>query len=95
MSGRYPRSRDIRTYQSPTERREPPDAKLQAKAVIIDGRDVLLTCANMTNATYDRNVELGVLCRGQRRCERSLRTDIHDQAVSTGHRTFGSGEVMR
>lgn len=53
-----------RTYQWPTDRREPPDAKLHAKAVIIDGRDVLLTSANMTNAAYDKNIELGVLCRG-------------------------------
>lgn len=53
-----------RTYQWPADRREPPDAKLHAKAVIIDSRDVLLTSANMTNAAYDRNIELGVLCRG-------------------------------
>ncbi|MBK6670716.1 MAG: hypothetical protein IPG46_13990 [Actinobacteria bacterium] len=53
-----------RTYQWPTDRREPPEAKLHAKAVIIDGRDVLLTSANMTNAAYDKNIELGVLCRG-------------------------------
>ncbi len=53
-----------RTYQWPTDRREPPDAKLHAKAVIIDNRDVLLTSANMTNAAYDKNIELGVLCRG-------------------------------
>ncbi len=55
-----------RTYQWPTDRREPPDAKLHAKAVIIDSRDVLLTSANMTNAAYDKNIELGVLCRGGR-----------------------------
>lgn len=53
-----------RTYQWPTDHREPPDAKLHAKAVIIDSRDVLLTSANMTNAAYDKNIELGVLCRG-------------------------------
>lgn len=53
-----------RTYQWPIDRREPPDAKLHAKAVIIDNRDVLLTSANMTNAAYDKNIELGVLCRG-------------------------------
>ncbi len=48
----------------PLDHREPPDAKLHAKAVIVDGRDVLLTSANMTNAAYDKNIELGVLCRG-------------------------------
>lgn len=53
-----------RIYRWPIERREPPDAKLHAKAVIVDSRDVLLTSANMTNAAYDRNIELGVLCRG-------------------------------
>lgn len=52
------------TYQWPTDRREPPDAKLHAKAVIIDSRDVLLTSANMTKAAYDKNIELGILCRG-------------------------------
>ncbi len=53
-----------RTYHWPVEGREPPDAKLHAKAVIVDSRDVLLTSANMTNAAYDKNIELGVLCRG-------------------------------
>lgn len=53
-----------RIYEWPVDRREPPDAKLHAKAVIIDSRDVLLTSANMTSAAYDRNIELGVLCRG-------------------------------
>jgi phosphatidylserine/phosphatidylglycerophosphate/cardiolipin synthase-like enzyme len=53
-----------RIYHWPTERREHPGAKLHAKAVIIDSRDVLLTSANMTAAAYDKNIELGVLCRG-------------------------------
>jgi len=53
-----------RVYQWPTAQREPPDAKLHAKAVVVDGRDVLLTSANMTNAAYDKNIELGVMCRG-------------------------------
>jgi len=53
-----------RIYEWPVDRREPPDAKLHAKAVIVDSRDVLLTSANMTSAAYDRNIELGVLCRG-------------------------------
>jgi len=54
----------FRIFQWPIDRREPPDAKLHAKAVIVDGRDVLLTSANMTHAAYDKNIELGVLCRG-------------------------------
>ena len=52
------------TYHWPIDRREPPDAKLHAKAVIVDGLAVLLTSANMTSAAYSKNIELGVLCRG-------------------------------
>lgn len=55
---------EYRTYHWPTDQREPPDAKLHAKAVIVDSRDVLLTSANMTTAAYDKNIEFGVLCRG-------------------------------
>jgi len=51
-------------YCWPLDRREPPDAKLHAKAVVIDSRDVLLTSANMTQAAYDKNIELGLLCHG-------------------------------
>jgi len=54
----------FRTYCWPADHRDPPDAKLHAKAVIVDGRDALLTSANMTNAAYRSNIELGVLCRG-------------------------------
>jgi cardiolipin synthase len=53
-----------RVYHWPTDQRDPPEAKLHAKAVIVDSRDVLLTSANMTNAAYDKNIELGLLCRG-------------------------------
>jgi phosphatidylserine/phosphatidylglycerophosphate/cardiolipin synthase-like enzyme len=60
-AGAYAR---YRTYHWPPDQREPPDAKLHAKAVIVDSCDVLLTSANMTNAAYDKNIELGVLCRG-------------------------------
>ena len=51
-------------YEWPTDGRQPSTAKLHAKAVIVDSRDVLLTSANMTNAAYNSNIELGVLCRG-------------------------------
>ena len=51
-------------YEWPTDRRQPSTAKLHAKAVIVDSRDVLMTSANMTNAAYNSNIELGVLCRG-------------------------------
>ena len=53
-----------RIYHWPNDRREPADAKLHAKAVVVDSRDVLITSANMTNAAYDKNIELGVFCRG-------------------------------
>ncbi|MFZ1488741.1 MAG: DISARM system phospholipase D-like protein DrmC [Ilumatobacteraceae bacterium] len=53
-----------RVYHWPADQRDPPDAKLHAKAVIVDSRDILLTSANMTNAAYDKNIELGLLCRG-------------------------------
>ncbi len=53
-----------RVYQWPADQRDPPEAKLHAKAVIVDSGDVLLTSANMTNAAYDKNIELGLLCRG-------------------------------
>ncbi|MEI7546775.1 MAG: DISARM system phospholipase D-like protein DrmC [Actinomycetota bacterium] len=59
-----------RVYHWPLDQREPPEAKLHAKAVIVDSRDVLLTSANMTNAAYDKNIELGLLCRGGTTAER-------------------------
>jgi phosphatidylserine/phosphatidylglycerophosphate/cardiolipin synthase-like enzyme len=62
-----------RVYQWPTDKRDPPDAKLHAKAVIVDGRDILLTSANMTNAAYDKNLELGVLSRGGTTAQRVQR----------------------
>lgn len=55
---------DHTVYEWPPEERQPPGAKLHAKAVIVDSLAVLLTSANMTNAAYSANVELGVLCRG-------------------------------
>ena len=51
-------------YEWPLHERVPPEARLHAKAIIVDGRDALLTSANMTNAAYSKNIELGVLCRG-------------------------------
>ena len=47
-----------RTYHWPLEHRDPPDAKLHAKAVIVDNHDVLLNSANKTNAAYDKTIEL-------------------------------------
>ena len=42
----------------------PPNARLHAKAVVADSRDVLLTSANLSSAAFNRNLELGVLIRG-------------------------------
>lgn len=50
-------------YRWPTKER-PPGALLHAKALIVDSRDVLLTSANLTNNAYDKNLEIGLLCRG-------------------------------
>lgn len=50
-------------FEWPMNKR-PTGSSLHAKAVIVDGRDVLLTSANLSNAAYDKSIELGVLCRG-------------------------------
>ena len=36
---------------------------LHAKAVVADGEAVFMTSANLTDAAFDRNIELGVLIR--------------------------------
>lgn len=51
-------------FEWPPEERDPLDAKLHAKAVIVDSNSVLLTSANLSNAAFRKNIELGVLCRG-------------------------------
>lgn len=51
-------------FEWPNDQRNPPNAKLHAKAVLVDGDSVLLTSANLSNAAFDKNIELGVLCRG-------------------------------
>ena len=40
-----------------------PAGVLHAKAVVADGEAVFLTSANLTDAAFDRNIELGVLIR--------------------------------
>ena len=87
-----------RVYHWPADRRDPPDAKLHAKAVIVDNRGVLLTSANMTNAAYDKNIELGVLRRGGTTAARvqnhfdelitrgELRSPRSDESVDTSDR---------
>ena len=36
---------------------------LHAKAVVADGESVFVTSANLTDAAFDRNIELGILLR--------------------------------
>ena len=67
----------IREIQSqwPTGRRRPtiwswsdddkPGSKLHAKVVIVDGRDLLITSANLSGAGLADNLELGVRLRGE------------------------------
>ena len=50
-------------YVWPTEQR-PLSANMHAKAVIVDSQAVLLTSANLSNAAFDKNLELGALIRG-------------------------------
>ena len=46
-----------RAYHWPLVHRDPPDAKLHAKVVIVDNHDVLLNSANKTNAK-PKNAEM-------------------------------------
>lgn len=51
-------------YNWPIAERIPVTAKLHAKAIVVDGERALLTSANLTNAAFDSNVEIGILCEG-------------------------------
>ncbi len=51
----------IRSWASPDNA----SAKLHAKVVIVDGRDLLVTSANLTGAGLGDNLELGVRLRGK------------------------------
>jgi phosphatidylserine/phosphatidylglycerophosphate/cardiolipin synthase-like enzyme len=42
----------------------PSNASLHAKVIAVDGSRALLTSANLTQAAYDENIELGLLVRG-------------------------------
>jgi hypothetical protein len=52
-----------RVFVWPSEQR-PPNARLHAKTVTVDDDVVLFTSANMSNAAFDSNLELGALVRG-------------------------------
>jgi phosphatidylserine/phosphatidylglycerophosphate/cardiolipin synthase-like enzyme len=42
-----------------------PEGVLHAKAIVVDERAALVTSANLTEAAFDRNIEVGVLTRDQ------------------------------
>ena len=69
-------------YEWPPNDRQPPTAKLHAKALVVDSTDVLLTSANMTNAGQSDNLELGLLCRGGHTA-RSIQQHF-DALIATG-----------
>lgn len=51
-------------YEWPAEERPTPNALLHAKAVIVDGRTLLVTSANLSNLAHQHSLELGLLCHG-------------------------------
>ena len=53
----------VNFYTWPLARR-PPGALLHAKAVIVDGRDALVTSANITEHAISSNIEIGLFIRG-------------------------------
>jgi cardiolipin synthase len=53
----------VKIYSWPIEQR-PPGGLLHAKAVIADGRDALITSANLTEHAIDSNIEIGVFIEG-------------------------------
>ncbi len=42
-----------------------PEGVLHAKAIVVDERAALVTSANLTEAAFDRNIEVGILSRDQ------------------------------
>jgi phosphatidylserine/phosphatidylglycerophosphate/cardiolipin synthase-like enzyme len=54
---------EVELYSWPSAQR-PPGGLLHAKVVIADGRDALITSANLTEHAIDTNIEIGVLIEG-------------------------------
>ena len=50
-------------YDPPSVEDDGPGGVLHAKAVVADGESVFITSANLTEAAFDRNIELGLLVR--------------------------------
>ena len=69
-------------YQWPTDQRPTPKALLHAKAVIVDGRDILVTSANLSNLAHQSSLEVGLLCRGGGIADRVQRH--FDELISSG-----------
>ncbi len=80
----WPGERRPRVYYDP--RALAPDGPmgvLHAKALVVDERALLVTSANLTEAAYERNIELGMLVR-----DRQLATTAVRQLqalIDTGH----------
>ena len=49
-----------------------PVGALHAKAVVADGESVFMTSANLTEAAFDRNIELGLLARDRTLAETTV-----------------------
>lgn len=71
------------TYHWPMDKRPAPHALLHAKAVIVDGREILVTSANLSNLAHQSSIELGLLCRGGGIAEKVQRH--FDALIAAGH----------
>jgi cardiolipin synthase C len=69
-------------YHWPAEQRPTPSARLHAKAVIIDWKDLLVTSANLSNLAHQSSLELGLLCRSGGIADRVQRH--FDALIATG-----------
>jgi phosphatidylserine/phosphatidylglycerophosphate/cardiolipin synthase-like enzyme len=60
----WPGERRPRVFYDPRSLElEGPEGVLHAKAVVIDDSSLLVTSANLTEAAFDRNIEIGLLSR--------------------------------
>jgi phosphatidylserine/phosphatidylglycerophosphate/cardiolipin synthase-like enzyme len=57
------RERDSPTCSTTRDRsiRERPEGVLHAKAIVADNESIFITSANLTEAAFDRNIEVGVV----------------------------------
>ena len=69
--GREKRARGCSTILVPSQE-DGPGGVLHAKAVVADGESVFITSANLTEAAFDRNIELGLLVRDRTLAETAV-----------------------